>query len=262
MVGNVGFATACQFYFFLRCKYCLTDLVCLPSHMYICIVLCTLTRVGDQPWTAGCSTLLKIEATPVGAAGVSVPVMIWEKMFSTMIKSHQLVHMSINISNRYAVQCHSLTFCDICHVEHAQNHKHPGAFPLNSVMFWFDYQFVKDCYEYCLTRPKLDQKPIRDNFSKQFFKTEIPRLLFQVVQNQHRDSFSKNDFFRNRYEMGPVGEKRRDGTDNCCRVILKYSSFVSIILESWEEVPYIPYFHIHFLCDFLKGLPSLREGFK
>ena len=100
------------------------------SYMYICIVLFTLTRVGDQPWTAGCSTLLKIEATPVGAAGVSVPVMIWKKMFFIMIKSHQMVHMSINISNRNAVQCHSLTFCDICHVEYAQNHKHPGAFPL------------------------------------------------------------------------------------------------------------------------------------
>ena len=170
--------------------------------------------------------------------------------------------MSINISNRYAVQCHSLTFCDICHVEYAQNHKHPGAFPLNSVMFWFDYQFVKDCYEYCLTRPKLDQNWYGTIFLNNFSKLRYRDFFSKLYKTNTETHFPRMIFFETATKWGHWGRRGGMGLTIAVELFLDTHLLSLIILESWGEVPYFPFlsFHIHFLCDFVTVIEKFVKG--
>ena len=89
-------------------------------------------------------------------------------------------------------------FCNICHVEHAQNHKHLGALPLMpeylggfcNVMIWF-YQFVIGFLWTLSDETKIGPKPIRGQFFQILFRNWDTESSFP------RPSFAKptqNDF--------------------------------------------------------------------
>ena len=82
-----------------------------------------------------------------------------------------------------------------------------GRFSPNSVTFWFDFQFVKDCYEYCLTRPKLDQNWYGTIFLNNFSKLRYRDFFSKLYKTNTETHFPRMNFFETATKWGHWGRR-------------------------------------------------------